>query len=83
MIEEMALAEVRQLDAGATFSQAYAGERVPTLPKVLDWARDPHIPLLIEIKGTPEPAPGIKEAVVSGVREAGLTDPGAGQIFFS
>lgn len=41
LIGEMALAEVRQLDAGATFSQAYAGERVPTLPKVLDWARDP------------------------------------------
>jgi glycerophosphoryl diester phosphodiesterase len=81
VIGEMTLAEVRQLDAGAKFSQAYEGERVPLLPEVLDWARD-RIPLLIEIKGTPEPAPEIEAAVVKAVREAGSTDQVLVKSFF-
>lgn len=81
LIGEMTLVEVRQLDAGAKFSKNSIGERVPTLPVVLDWARD-RIPLLIEIKGYPEPAPGIEAAVVRAVQEAGMVDQVLVKSFF-
>ncbi len=80
-IGDLTLAELRQLDAGSKFSPAYAGEGAPVLPEVLDWARD-RIPLLIEIKGAPEPAPGIAAAVVKAVREAGMADQVLVKSFF-
>jgi glycerophosphoryl diester phosphodiesterase len=80
-IGEMTLEEIRQLDAGSKFSQLYAGERVPILSEVLDWAKD-RTPLLIEIKGFPEPASGIETAVVKAVREAGMSDQVLVKSFF-
>ena len=81
LIGEISLAQVRQLDAGSKFGEAYAGEGVPVLPEVLDWARD-HIPILIEIKGYPKPAPGIEAAVVEAVRKAGMTNQVMVKSFF-
>jgi len=80
-IGEMRLSEVCQLDAGSKFSQAYSGEGVPILPEVLNWAHG-RIPLLIEIKGVPEPAPGIEAAVVKAVQEAGMSDQVLVKSFF-
>jgi glycerophosphoryl diester phosphodiesterase len=77
----MTLGEIRKLEAGSKFSQTYAGERVPVLPEVLDWAKN-RIPLLIEIKGFPEPAPGIEAAVVKAVQEAGMSDQVLVKSFF-
>ena len=80
-IGEMTLGEIRQLDAGLKFNQAHAGEGVPILPEVLEWARD-RIPVLIEIKGFPEPALEIEAAVVKAVQEAGMTDQVLVKSFF-
>jgi glycerophosphoryl diester phosphodiesterase len=45
----LTLAELRRLDAGAWFDARFAGERIPTLAEVFDWARG-KIALLLELK---------------------------------
>jgi glycerophosphoryl diester phosphodiesterase len=72
-IGQMTLVEVRRLDAGVRFGRAYAGAHVPTLLEALDWAHN-RIPLLIEIKGDPEPYAGVEAAVVSAVQKAAMAD---------
>src|ERR1043166_3256151 len=49
-VQDYTLAERKRLDAGAWFGPAYAGQRVPTLDEVLDWARGRDAILDIEIK---------------------------------
>ncbi len=49
--DQLTLAEVRELDAGSWFSEAFAGEKVATLKEVIDFAKD-KIGLNIELKGT-------------------------------
>ena len=67
-IAEMTLAEIQgSPNAGSTFGTRFAGERIPTLAEVLDWART-RIPLVVEIKGDPLPAPGIEARVVELLR---------------
>ena len=48
-ISDMTLEEVKCLDAGSYYSKEYAGEQVPTLEEVLDFARG-RIKVNIEIK---------------------------------
>lgn len=72
-IRAMTLAEIRRLDAGSRFDAKFSGERVPTLDEVLDWARG-RTPLVVEIKGGPQPAPGIEERVVRAIRDHGMVD---------
>lgn len=49
---EMAYDEIRQLDVGSFLDSAYAGERVPLLTEVIDFAKKNDIRLNIEIKPT-------------------------------
>jgi glycerophosphoryl diester phosphodiesterase len=52
-VGRMPLAALRGLDAGVTFSPAYAGQRVPTFAEVLDLlAGRPGTDLLLELKGS-------------------------------
>lgn len=48
-VGDYSLAELRQLDAGRWFGEAFAGERIPTLEQVLAWASGT-IALNIEVK---------------------------------
>ncbi|MCM3628473.1 glycerophosphodiester phosphodiesterase [Paenibacillus glycanilyticus] len=48
-LSDYTLAELRELDAGSWFSEAYAGQRIPTLAETLAWARN-RIWLSIEMK---------------------------------
>ena len=48
--EDMTLAEIRELDAGSGFGAEFAGERVPTLAEVLDFARTHRVGVHCEIK---------------------------------
>lgn len=61
-INEMTLEEIKQIDIGSWFGDAYIGERIPTLDEVLAITRD-HIKPYIELK----PAPGDTQALVSAV----------------
>ncbi len=75
-IKNMTLAEIKKLDAGVKFDARFRGERVPTLAEVVDWAKT-RIPLAIEIKGGPLPAPGIEEKLVEPLRAQGVVETSA------
>jgi len=62
-VREHTLEQIRALDAGSHFGPEFAGERVPTLEEVLIWMRERCI-VDIEVKGAPQPYPGIEEHVV-------------------
>jgi glycerophosphoryl diester phosphodiesterase len=52
-VGDLPLAALRALDAGAPFSPAYAGQRIPTFAEVLDLlAARPGTDLLLELKGS-------------------------------
>ena len=72
-IKDMTLAEIKELDAGSWFDERFRGQHVPTLAEVLTWAKD-RIPLVIEIKGDPQPANGIEEKLIETVHEHKMLD---------
>lgn len=47
---ELSYDEISSLDAGSYFSSEYAGEKIPLLSDVIDFAKEEKIPLNIEIK---------------------------------
>lgn len=72
-LQDTPLAAVRDLDAGAWFAPAYAGQRVPLLDEVVELlGRHPSVDLLCEVKGewTAEQA----ARVTGPLRAAGLAD---------
>ncbi len=66
-IRDLALDEVRALDAGSWFGERFAGERVPTFEDVLDLAREAGIRIFPEVKD-PRLYPGIEERVAGALR---------------
>ncbi len=76
-VRDRTLEELRRLDAGAWFSRAFAGERLPALEEVLDLA---HRPPLVNIEIKPEafepeaPPDAIERRVVDAVRSRGLLE---------
>ncbi|KZM76973.1 glycerophosphodiester phosphodiesterase [Cellulosimicrobium sp. I38E] len=51
-VDGLTLSQVRELDAGSSFSRAFAGQRVPTFAEVTRFAvARPGIGLLVELKG--------------------------------
>ena len=73
-VKDMTVAELKQLDAGAWFDAPsggvgrYAGERIPTLAELLEWAK-PRVPLAIEIKNGPLYYPGVAAKVIGLLRQ--------------
>jgi len=63
---------VRALDAGAWFSPAYAGVRVPTLAETIDLIAPADVGLLLEIK--PPATPEQVKAILEQVATRGLLD---------
>ncbi|WP_235915446.1 glycerophosphodiester phosphodiesterase [Puerhibacterium puerhi] len=69
----LALGALRALDAGVTFSPAYAGQRIPTFAEVLDLlAARPGTDLLLELKGSW--AADDARTVTDAIDVAGLAD---------
>ena len=73
IVGEKTLAELKSLDAGRSFGDEFAGQRIPTLGEVLEWARGRCV-LDVEIKGGPWPYPGIEAKVVELIREHEMTE---------
>jgi glycerophosphoryl diester phosphodiesterase len=65
------LDQIRALDAGAWFAGhgegSFAGERVPTLTEILDFAKEQDVIFYLEIKSGP--AWGVEHAVVAALRD--------------
>ena len=72
-VKDLSLAELKRLDAGAAFDSRFSGERIPALREVLEWACE-KMPLVIEIKGDPEPASGIEEKLIDLIGEYHMLD---------
>ncbi|MEU8117826.1 glycerophosphodiester phosphodiesterase family protein [Spirillospora sp. NPDC049024] len=66
-VADFTLAEIGRLDAGGWFAKRYAGERVPTLGRVLAAMRGSGLGLLLEIK-SPALYPGIERRVAAELR---------------
>ena len=67
----LTLEQIRALDAGAWFGDrgagSFAGERVPTLEEILDFAKEHDVIFYLEIKSGP--AWGVEHAVVAALRD--------------
>lgn len=73
LVQQLTLAQVKALDAGAKSGGRYEGERVPTLDQVLEWASGV-TPVAIEIKSGPVRNEGVESLVVEAVRRYGMSD---------
>lgn len=74
-VASMTLAELKRLDAGRWFAPRFAGERVPTLREVFDWAAG-KIGLLLELKYSPYGSyePYLVPAVLDVIEDAGIAE---------
>jgi len=72
-VADMTLAQLKQLDAGASFDPAFAGQRIPTLAEVLE-AFGGQLLLNIELKSAGTRDHGLERAVITQVAEHGLED---------
>ena len=77
-VGDLTLEEIRQLDAGSWFSEAYAGEKVPTFEEVLAEFRG-KVGILIELKA-PELYPGVEEKIADALIERNMTIPNNNKI---
>lgn len=69
LVGARSLAELRTLDAGRRFAEAFSGERIPTLMEALDLLRP--VRAILEIKNGPIWYPGIAGRVAAAVRSSG------------
>jgi glycerophosphoryl diester phosphodiesterase len=74
LVKDHTLAELQRLDAGSWFGLEYAGQRIPTLDQVLDWARQNATVVDIEIKNVPMFYAGIEDAVVKALKRTSMTE---------
>ncbi|MDR4498174.1 MAG: HEAT repeat domain-containing protein [Candidatus Scalindua sp.] len=68
-VNELLYEEIKQYDAGAWKGEEFAGERVPLLADVLQFAKDQNIKIILNTKEH-----GIKEQVLSLIDEKGIID---------
>ncbi len=68
VVQHMTLAEIRRLDAGSWFGSEFMGERIPTLPEVLEFARKHDVVFYLELK--PSGFWGGEHALISALRDA-------------
>jgi glycerophosphoryl diester phosphodiesterase len=69
LVHDFTLAELRQLDAGSWFSSEFAGQRLPTMEEILNFAREHDVVLYLELK--PWATWGSEHALVGSLRDAG------------
>ena len=72
-VEAMTLEEIRALDAGGWFADAFRGERVPTLREVVAWSRGKLV-LLVELKNYPFREVPLVERTVELIDETASAD---------
>ncbi len=66
-VNRLTLAELRELDAGSWFGPQFAGERIPTLEEILQFARETDVVFYLEIKSGG--AWGIEHTLVGALRD--------------
>jgi glycerophosphoryl diester phosphodiesterase len=67
-VHDMTLAELRRLDAGSWFGSEFAGERIPTIEEILEFANKHDAVFYLEMK--PSGSWGGEHALISALRES-------------
>lgn len=73
-VKDFTLEEIRRLDFGAAFSEAFAGTTIPTLEEVLDWYVGTPLKLHIELKNGIVRYAGLEEKVMDLVHQYGIEE---------
>jgi glycerophosphoryl diester phosphodiesterase len=68
-VHDLTLAELRRLDAGSWFGSEFAGERIPTIEEILEFAKKNDVVFYLEIK--PQGSWGGEHALIGALRESG------------
>jgi glycerophosphoryl diester phosphodiesterase len=68
-VHDLTLDEIRKLDAGSWFGSEYAGERIPTLEDILDFAKKHDVVFYLEMK--PGGSWGGEHALIAALRASG------------
>src|SRR5947209_7166927 len=68
-VHGLTLSELRGLDAGSWFGSEFAGEHIPTLEEILDFAKKHDVVFYLELK--PSGSWGGEHALISSLRESG------------
>jgi glycerophosphoryl diester phosphodiesterase len=68
-VHDMALAELRRLDAGSWFGSEYAGERIPTLEEILAFSKKNDVVFYLELK--PGGSWGGEQTLIGALRASG------------
>ncbi len=73
LVCEMTVEQLKALDAGSWFDPRFAGERLPLLSELLDWARG-KVRVTIEAKTGPVPYEGLDRQLVREITEHRMLD---------
>jgi glycerophosphoryl diester phosphodiesterase len=68
LVRDFTLAQLRELDAGSWYGREFAGEKIPTLEEILNFAREADVVFYLEIKH--EAGWGIHHGVAGALRAA-------------
>jgi glycerophosphoryl diester phosphodiesterase len=68
-VHDLTLADLRKLDAGSWFGSEFAGERIPTLEEILDFAKKNDVVFYLELK--PGGSWGGEHSLIGALRESG------------
>jgi glycerophosphoryl diester phosphodiesterase len=71
LVRAKSIAELQRLDAGSSFHQNFANERIPALAEVLDWAKGRAL-LNIEIKSLARPREGAEQRLLKLLKRHGV-----------
>lgn len=74
LVKDYTLEELKQLDAGSWYHEAYRGEKIPALEELLELARKHEIILNLELKNNIIQYPEIEKLTADLVRTYGLTE---------
>lgn len=68
LVRDFTLAQLRELDAGSWYGREFAGERIPTLEEILNFAREADVVFYLEVKH--EAGWGVHHGVAGALRAA-------------
>ncbi len=71
LVHGLTLSQLRELDAGSWFDRRFAGERIPTLEEIIQFARESDVVFFLELK--PGDGWAIEHALVGALRETQAT----------
>lgn len=73
-IKDLTYDEISRLDAGSWFGSEFAGETIPLLDELLEWAAPTELIINLELKNNAEEYTGMEQQVIDVIQQYGLSD---------